>query len=584
MSDTSAGSSAASFAVTESPTRPKIASSLIFNLIVPLALLTLGAGFLVLMGKVEPKARVADDTTRVGRLRSLPPVQVERLHEIDVNETPLRLSVDGTVVPFREARVAAEVAGQIVYKSELCEAGNFVKQGQVLMRIDRTDYELEVQRLTRLKQQEYQALAEIDQELTNTGRSLEVATQDLALQQAEVDRQSSLPSGFASRGEIDRAKRSLLQATQALVTLENNAALLKKRRERLESSEQLAATQLKVAEVNLARTEIRAPIDGVIAAENADLNTFVARGNTLVTIEDTSKVEVATNLRMDQLYWVLDQGDRPANGQAAESSGYELPETPAIIEYELNGREAAFYRWEGRLLGYDGIGLDPNTRTVPVRVIVDDPREFLDEQGARREASGPSALVRGMYVRVNLMIKPKTPLVVIPARALKPGNRVWQFVPDDSVLDAKQPAAEPDTDGQVSQADERVAEAKPQETETADPKSDQEAERFDPQAWAAGRVVVRKSIYPVDSLYLHDGFAATVTQRNREGGEDRMWVCEVRDRTLTGSSFVVTSPLATVEEDGLAARAEANVISLTRQDNSSVALRGRAVITEEARQ
>lgn len=416
MSDTSAGSSAASFAVSESPTRPKIANSLIFNLIVPLALLTLGAGFLVLMGKVEPKARVADDTTRVGRLRSLPPVQVERLHEIDVNETPLRLSVDGTVVPFREARVAAEVAGQVVYKSELCEAGNFVKQGEVLMRIDRTDYELEVQRLTRLKQQEYQALAEIDQELTNTSRSLDVATQDLALQQAEVDRQSSLPPGFASRGEIDRAKRSLLQATQALVTLENNAALLKKRRERLESSEQLAATQLKVAEVNLARTEIRAPIDGVIAAENADLNTFVARGNTLVTIEDTSKVEVATNLRMDQLYWVLDQGDHPANGQAAESSGYELPETPAIIEYELNGREAAFYRWEGRLLGYDGIGLDPNTRTVPVRVIVDDPREFLDEQGARREASGPSALVRGMYVRVNLMIKPKTPLVVIPAR------------------------------------------------------------------------------------------------------------------------------------------------------------------------
>jgi multidrug efflux pump subunit AcrA (membrane-fusion protein) len=580
MADTSAESSAQSFAVAGSPGKPAIDGKLMFNVIVPLALLTLAAGFILLMGKVEPESRRVDDTTRVGRLRSLPIVEVERLHEIDVNVTPLRLSVDGTVVPFREARVAAEVAGQVIYKSELCEAGNFVKQGQVLMRIDPTDYELEVQRLSRLKQQEYQALAEIDQELKNTQRSLEVAKQDVALQQAEVDRQSALPPGFASRGEIDRAKRSLLQATQGLVNYENGLDLLKKRRERLESSEQLAATQLKVAEVNLARTEIKAPIDGVIAAENADLNTFVARGNTLVTIEDTSKVEVATNLRMDQLYWVLDQAEQTSSGKADVAAGYELPVTPAVIEYELNGRESAFYRWQGRLLGYDGIGLDPNTRTVPVRVIVDNPREFLDEKGEKCEAVGPNALVRGMYVRVNLMIKPRTPLVVIPARALRPGNRVWQFERDDSVLGAP-PAAPIDTDDQVAET-QTQADTNQQVDSTTGSNSEQ-ADSFDPQQWVAGRVLVRKSIFPVDSLYLDDGDAAPVTQQGRQGGPDRMWVCEVRDQQLTGTSFVVTSPLAAVADDGLAARADVKMINLSEQ-SQIIAAREPASVIEESRQ
>ncbi len=162
-------------------------------------------------------------------------------------------------------------------------------------------------------------LGEVDQEMLNAKRLIEVAQQDVALQQKEVERQKALPAGFASRAEIDQANRGLLAATQQLVSVENQLDLLRKRRLRLEASERLAATQLKAAEVNLSRVEIRAPIDGVIVKEDADLNTFVARGNMLVTIEDTSKVEVATNLRMDQLYWVLDQQGRRSMNRNADT-------------------------------------------------------------------------------------------------------------------------------------------------------------------------------------------------------------------------------------------------------------------------
>ncbi|NND96348.1 MAG: HlyD family efflux transporter periplasmic adaptor subunit [Pirellulaceae bacterium] len=553
-------------------------TSLLVNVVIPLALLAVGAGVVLAWGSVKPKARPDADNTRAGRMQALAPVRVQRLQSLATTGRQLQLEVDGTVVPFREAVVAAEVAGRIVFKAEGCEAGAIVQKGQLLMRIDDTDYELEVDRLTRQKEQEYQALQELDQELANNNRLLSLAKEDVELQEAELKRQESLPSGFSSRGEIDQAKRGLLQATQQLVSSQNALDLLKKRRVRLEASEKLAATQLKSAKLNLARTTIKAPIDGVIVREDADLNTFVSRGSALVTIEDTSKAEVATNLRMDQLYWVLDQVEQKEAGRG----GYLLPETPAIIEYQLSGRGNQVYRWEGRLLSYDGIGLDPNTRTVPVRVVVDNPQKVLNAKNGSTTITGPAALLRGMFVRVKLLIEPKTALVVIPGVALKPGNRVWQFVPDESVLgqaesadttiqnasatnsdrvaatnvsadDSANPSEATDEpmipDPNVSSDDAKVAD----EQESEDDLELQES-AFDPDDWVPGRVVVLQEVYPVDSMSVSGGQAGKAVGSDPRP-ETRMWVCEVSDKSFSDGSFVVTSPLGSIPPDGLPARA-----------------------------
>jgi multidrug efflux pump subunit AcrA (membrane-fusion protein) len=523
-----------------------------FNVIIPLLLLALGVFVLRQLGTVQPQRRPDADKTRIGRLRSLPPVRVVQLQSLENTGQKLRLRVDGEVVPYREAKVAAEVAGRIVFKSDLCEAGNYVVAGELLMRIDPTDHELEVQRLTRLQEQEYQALGEIDQEMVNTKRLIEVAKDDVELQQREVDRQQALPAGFASRAEIDQANRALLAAKQQLVTSENQLDLLRKRRVRLEASERLAVTQLKLAQINLQRTEIRAPIDGVIVNEDADLNTFVARGNLLVTIEDTSKVEVATSLRMDQLYWILNQD------QLAErdlSRGYDLPETPAIIKYELSGRDGIVYRWHGRLLSYDGIGVDPVTRTVPVRVVVDQPTEIIGDDGQVKSVTASTALVRGMYVRVDLLIKPRATLVAIPARALQPGNRVFQFVPDESVLESPAGPTEPTPPKTVTAATTNTlptgsvpSGSVPAEFEPTESDQTRGMENFDPDHWNAGRVIVRSQIHPVDSLMIGPP--------GNTAAENRVWVCEVRDELLTHGSYVVVSPIGNIESGGMPARAE----------------------------
>lgn len=537
----------------------------LFDFIIPVGLLAAGVTVVLLLGTAETEKKPAIGTDYDSRLEALSEVRVERLHTLTSLDEQLQLIVDGSVAPFREVQVATEVSGEIIAKYAICEAGAYVEAGTPLMKIDTTDYDFEVERLTQVKKQEYQALKEVDQERDNTKRSIEIAKEDMALQQKEVDRQVQLGDGFTSTAERDKARRALLAARQQLVTLENQLSLLVERRQRIVVSEQLAETQLKKARNDLKRTEICAPISGVIVNERVDLHSFVARGTTLVTIDDTSKAEVATSLRMDQLYWVLNQATEPPGNVSKDqlettslgpntvtgidARGYSLPETKAIIEYELAGREGVKYYWNAKLMSYDGIGLNSATRTVPVRVVVDAPNQHVDAEGSPCEVTGATALVRGMYVRVKLLIKPRPEWIVIPARGLQVDNRILQFSPDPSVL-----AVTP-TDRNRNM---------PLESSPTD--SDRSA-GFKTKAWVPGRVTVATGINPIAPL---SGSASILSDHGKAGtfnkSNQRLWVCEITGGSaelLRQNPFVVVSPFEEIGDEASPARASSSVINTT---------------------
>ena len=560
----------------EKPHASKTASSdkssqwWLLNVIAPALILLAGFVVVKVLGTVTPSQRPPLDRSPAGILKSLTPVRTVAVRSLAATGQPLRLQADGEVVPYREAVVAAEVAGRIVSKSDRCEAGQFVRAGDELMQIDRTDLQLEVERLQRAQEQAYESLGEIDAEIAGTNRLIEVAKRDVQLQIREVRRQRNLPEGFNTGRDIDAAEKALLNAEQALVTQQNRLESLKAQRSRLEASERLAATQLKAAEVNLQRTKITAPIDGIIVNENADVDSFVSRGTALLTIETTEKVEIDSNLRPDQLYWVLNQQTTAGRDeiQANRFAGYEIPETPAIISYELSGLENQTYRWKGRLVSYDGIGLDPQTRTVPVRILVDDPRQNVDADGNPVDVPGSPALVRGMFVLISLQIEPTANLVVVPAAALQPGNRVLEFIADPSVLEIASvptkpagadneldngPGNEPDNQPERVEGSAAIADtgsdAGSDGTAVVD-NSDPGEDGFDVAAWRPGRIVLRRNITPIDSLSPSED-ATDNSDRDR-----RQWVCEVPEGTLGDGSEVVVSPVGNFDGEEMSARAQ----------------------------
>lgn len=538
---------------------------LLFNVVLPLLILGVGFGVVKWLGAVEAKARPADDQTLAGRLRRLPAVDVTRVRSLQELGKPLELSVDGVVVPHREVKIATEVSGRVIEKSPLCRAGNFVAKGQLLVQIDPTDYEQEVLRLTQMREQDYEALKEVDQEVANAELSLNIALEDVKLAQREVDRLRQTPAGFVSEGEIDKSEKALLVSNQNRIAIENQKSLLAARRGRLEASERLATTQLETAKINLERCRIVSPADGMIVSEDAELNSFIVRGSPIITLEDISKAEVAVNLRMDQLYWVLDQvgnglaphADEAETLAAVQREGYSLPQTPAIVEYEIAGMSGRTYRWNGMLVRYDGIGMDSRTRTMPVKIEVDQPDHVIIEDGSTKLTTSPSALVRGMFVRVKLLIQPKTPLVVIPATAMRPGNRVWQFVEDATVLD--QPAVQPTT------GDEAAGQEPPKAAAGSSPPPDNMPDElpFNAADWLAGRVVIHEGISPVDTLRLSDDEAGLEKElRLSTRGGRRYWVCAVGEGQIREGDHLITSPLSDLGLDAGAAVFPVRVLKL----------------------
>jgi multidrug efflux pump subunit AcrA (membrane-fusion protein) len=135
-----------------------ISQKLLLDVLIPAGLLMGGIAVLLLLGTAQTEKKPRIGTDYRSRMEALSEVRVQRLQTLASLGEQLQLVVDGSVVPFREAKVAAEVAGKIESKTDNCEAGAYVEANELLMTIDPTDYELEVEQLTQLKNQESQSL------------------------------------------------------------------------------------------------------------------------------------------------------------------------------------------------------------------------------------------------------------------------------------------------------------------------------------------------------------------------------------------------------------------------------------------
>jgi len=350
------------------------------------------------------------------------------------------IQVDGLVVPFRESPLSAEVAGRVKEVSELCRAGKFVREGDLLVQIDPADYELEVERLNRELDQAVATIEETQVELASTRQLVPLVKEEADLQQKQLDRLLKLGSGVSTEKAIDEARRGSLTAQNALIQLEQKVLMTAKREMRLEHARDLVKAQLARAQLDLERCRITAPVNGIVVSEAVEEDVFVQKGTELVTVEDTSSIEVRCNLRLEDLNWLwrqqrnrpvgfnsggfgpdqpsarptsggYDKGGFARSGNGPDQGGfapgfdgggfgessrqrvvaqgpdeggfdvsprdYQLPRAEATVLWELGGRQFA---WQARLDRYDGIGVNQKTRTVPCLLVVDRPRDVLEVQ------------------------------------------------------------------------------------------------------------------------------------------------------------------------------------------------------------
>jgi membrane fusion protein (multidrug efflux system) len=217
------------------------------------------------------------------------------------------VSTDDAYVDADVALVTPRVAGTVI---ELpVEENRTVQQGDLLARLDPDDYRLQLQHAEA-------ALAAAEQKVDADRAQVRAADSDVALAEAELDQaqrdnariQQLTKRRVVSTEESDRA-RTALQVAQARVEASRQAA------ERARAVLGIAidapvATSPTVRQATTARdqaalilsyTELRAPIDGVVATRTVQVGERVAPGQALMRVVPLARAYIEANFKETQL-------------------------------------------------------------------------------------------------------------------------------------------------------------------------------------------------------------------------------------------------------------------------------------------
>ncbi len=207
--------------------------------------------------KKPPEEKVQVDTTPIVAVQT-------------ITLAPLTLTVSshGVVKPKYETELVAQVSGQLVEISDIFVRGAFVKQGQLLARIDPSDYEA--------------ALIDAQANLASAQALLETEKAQAKVAEREWQRIKDM-----TPSELSLRKPQLAQEMARVKAAK--AAVLR-------------------AERNLERTEIKAPYDALIENRNISLGSFVTTGSPIGKLFATEIAEVRLPVADNQLQYLQEQG------------------------------------------------------------------------------------------------------------------------------------------------------------------------------------------------------------------------------------------------------------------------------------
>nr|WP_301003241.1 efflux RND transporter periplasmic adaptor subunit [Pseudoalteromonas sp.] len=233
------------------------------QIILPIAVLiggiTLAAGFSTL--KKPPEEKPPQDT------RPLVATQ-----PINLDAMTLDVKSYGIVQPKERTELIAQVSGQVISVAEHFVEGAFVKQGDILARIDPNDY---------------------DADLIEAEAGLAQASSALEIERAQA---------HVAKAEWERIKADSSDITASALYLRKPQLAEKMARYRS------AQASVKRAKRNLERTYIKAPYDAIINARSISLGSVVNPGNSFGSLSSTEVAEVRLPVADKELQYLNNSG------------------------------------------------------------------------------------------------------------------------------------------------------------------------------------------------------------------------------------------------------------------------------------
>jgi len=214
------------------------------------------------------------------------------------------ISTDNAYVAADSAEITPQVAGTI-REVNVADTAHVVK-GQPLVQLDPADAQLA---LDQARASYAQAIRQVEQDFSNRDQAAaQVRARESDLRKATIDykRQAQLAQAGATSDQNLTDARNVYETAQAnLVASQKTLASLQALVDGadVEHNPQvlLAKAAVETATLNLFRTVIRAPFDGVVAQRNAQIGQHVEVGQSLMIVVPVNEAYVDANFKEGQL-------------------------------------------------------------------------------------------------------------------------------------------------------------------------------------------------------------------------------------------------------------------------------------------
>ncbi len=290
---------------------------------------------------IEKKAYIAANAINV------------KIAPLSIGTYPIKIEVMGKVTPALSANLKAQVQGEIIHVDSEFISGGFFKENDEILQIEPYDYELAVKlEKSALKQ-------------ASAALKLELGQQEIAKDELKIIEQST-----------GRKLKS------------NDLALRKPQLEQARANVDSANARLKQAELNLERTKITAPFNGIITERNTNLGNVITTRDIIASFVSTDEYWVKIEIAVHDMKW-LKIGSKSL----------------ITLNNKMGERKGVILRQTG--------SLNKSSRLASMIISVKDP------------LSGNAPLILGDYVHVTLYGQDLKNAARVPVEYLRAQNKLW---------------------------------------------------------------------------------------------------------------------------------------------------------------
>jgi len=269
-----------------------------------------------------------------------------------------RIREFAVVRSLEDIEIKAQVAGKVVFCGRGTEDGVLVKKGELLMRVEGTDYEI----ARRQSEAELAILnsdakrAEVD--IKDLEKMLVEMRDDYELEKSNYGRVKSLfDKSVVSKSELEKAEQSVSRRNKFYIEAGNALSKRKFDLEVTRAKIQRAGSALKQAETNLERTFVRSPIDGRVDRCDIETGMYLGVGRTICHVVNDSEPALDVPVNADDALKVL--GVRPD-----KEHWLEAPKGLHVSVKWL--RYPKLCAWDAEIAGIEDY--DRETDTLKIRV------------------------------------------------------------------------------------------------------------------------------------------------------------------------------------------------------------------------